>query len=74
MWPTGSEPPLGESLEKYRVALQGSAGTRTFDSFEPQIAIPADALTGMTGVVMVGVVQIGDFAESRPVTASVTLG
>ena len=74
MWPEGSELPLGESAEKYRVSLQGSAGTMTFEALEPQIAIPADALTGMTGTVTVSVVQVGDFAESRPATASLVLG
>lgn len=74
MWPAGSQMPLGESSEKYRVALNGSAGTLEFEVLEPQIAIPADALAGMTGTVTVSVVQVGDFAESRPATASLTLG
>jgi hypothetical protein len=74
MWPAGSEAPLGESSEKYRVTVQGSSATVTFEALEPQIAIAADALTGITGAVAVSVVQIGDFAQSRPVTASVTLG
>ena len=74
MWPEGSELPLGESSEKYRVSLQGSAGPMTFEAFEPHIAIPADALAGMTGTVTLSVVQVGDFAESRPATASVVLG
>jgi len=74
MWPAGTEVPLGENSEKYRVTLEGSAGTLTFEVSEPQIAIPAQALTGMTGTITISVVQIGDFAESRPATVSLTLG
>jgi hypothetical protein len=73
MWPTGSELPLGENAEKYRIALQGSAGTLTYESFEPRITIPAADLTGFAGVTTVSVVQVGDFAESRPAQVSVTI-
>ena len=74
MWPDGAELPLGESAEKYRVTVQGSAGALTFDSAEPQILIPAEVLAGMTGSLTIEVVQVGDYAESRPATVSVTLG
>ena len=73
LWPVGSEPPLGENSEKYRVTLSGSAGTLTFDAFEPHIIIAAGEMAGMAGSVAVGVVQVGDYAESRPATASVTI-
>jgi len=74
LWPVGEEPPLGESAEKYRVTVQGSAGPLMFEVNEPQIVIPANVLTGMEGAVTVSVVQIGDYAASRPATASITLG
>ena len=73
MWPAGTEVPLGESAERYRVDVQGSAGSLTFGALEPQITIPVEALTGMTGAVSINVVQIGDFAESRPATISLTI-
>ena len=73
LWPAGSEMPLGESSERYRVTLNGSAGTLTFETFQPQIIIAAGDLAGMTGPVMVSVVQVGDFAESRPATTSVMI-
>jgi hypothetical protein len=73
MWPDGADVPLGESFEKYRLTVTASAGTLTFDAFEPRISIPAQALTGMTGTVTISVVQIGDFASSRPATATVVL-
>jgi hypothetical protein len=61
--------PLGESVERYRVGV----GTQTFEAFEPWIVIPAEALSGVTGTVTVRVVQVGDYAESRPVTTSITV-
>ena len=70
LWPAESEMPLGESSERYRVTLDGSAGTLTFETFQAQIIIAAEDLAGMTGPVMVSVVQVGDFAESRPATTS----
>lgn len=73
MWPAGSELPLGENAEKYRITVQGSAGTLTFEAFEPRIIIPAAELTGFAGAATVSVVQIGDFAESRPVEVSITI-
>jgi hypothetical protein len=56
------------------VTVDGSAGAVRFEAFEPQIGIAADALTGMTGTVTVSVVQIGDYAESRPASVPVALG
>lgn len=71
--PAGVEVPLGESSERYRVTLEGSTGTLTFQPSEPQLLVPASALTGMAGVVVIRVIQIGDFAESRPATTSVVI-
>lgn len=72
-WPAESELPLGESSERYRISVEGAAGTLTLQSAEPQITISAEALAGMTGDVTVNVVQLGDYAESRPATTTVTL-
>jgi hypothetical protein len=74
MWPEGSDVPLGESAEKYRVTVEGSAITAAFEAFEPRMIIPADALAGMAGALTICVVQIGDYAESRPAAISLTLG
>lgn len=73
MWPAGSELPLGENAEKYRVTVQASAGILTLEAFEPRIIISAAELTGFSGTTTVTVVQIGDFAESRPVAVSITI-
>lgn len=71
-WP-GADAPLGESAERYRVTVQGSAATLTLEVQEPQVLIPADSLNEMTGAVAISVVQIGDFAESRPVSISISI-
>lgn len=73
LWPDGTELPLGESVEKYRVTLEGSAAALSFETLEPQLSISAEALGGTTGMVTVSVVQIGDFAQSRPISLSVDL-
>jgi hypothetical protein len=73
LWPAGTDLPLGESAERYRVVVEGSAGTLTFTPSEPQLAVPAEALAGMTGTVTINVSQVGDFGESRPVSGSVVI-
>lgn len=71
--PAGTDLPLGESVERYRVVVEGPGGTLTFTPPEPQLAVPAEALAGMTGTVTINVSQIGDFAESRAVIGSVMI-
>jgi len=71
-WP-GDEPPLGENSERYRVTVEGSAATITVEVQEPAVLISADSLSGMTGTVTVTVVQLGDFAESRPLIGTAEL-
>ena len=73
LWPDGTELPLGESVEKYRVTLEGSAAALTYETLEPQLSISAEALGAFFGAVSVSVVQIGDFAQSRPISLSVDL-
>ncbi|QNP43513.1 hypothetical protein H9L15_01635 [Sphingomonas daechungensis] len=72
-WPAGSKVPLGESSERYRVTLQGAAGTLTFATDAPNYSIPGSVLAGMSGAVTVSVVQLGDYAESRPVTVTTSI-
>ena len=54
-------------------SVEGPGGTLTFTPPEPQLAVPAEALAGMTGTVTINVSQIGDFAESRAVIGSVMI-
>jgi len=57
----------------YRVTAQGSAATLTLAASEPRALISAESLNEMSGLATITVVQIGDSAESRPVTATITL-
>lgn len=74
LWPDGSEVPLGESVERYRVSIEGPFDTLTYAAMEPRITIPAEDVSALSGIVEVTVVQLGDFAESRPVSVSLDLG
>ena len=71
-WPSTSEPPLGESAEKYTVTVAGSAGSLIFEASQPELMVPPEALGGMTGALDIAVAQVGDFASSRP--ALLTIG
>ena len=64
---------LSAKARNGRVTVQGSTATLTLAANEPRTLVSADGLNGMTGLVTITVVQIGDFAESRPVTATITL-
>ncbi|HJR82770.1 MAG TPA: hypothetical protein VJ775_02475 [Sphingomicrobium sp.] len=55
------------------MAVEGSATTVAFEAFEPRIVIPADALAGMTGTLAISVLQVGDYAESRPASTSIAI-
>ena len=62
LWPSGTDLPLGESVERYRMVVDGSAGTLTFTPSEPQLAVPPEAPAG-TGPVTINVSRICDFAS-----------
>ena len=53
--------------------MQGSSGTLSFDAFPPEVTVSAQALADMVGTVMISIVQVGDFANSRPAMISVVL-
>lgn len=73
-WLDGIEPPLGESAEKYRVEIIGSAGTFSADTTEPQLIVAAAALAALgAGDAAVTVVQVGDYALSRPAVLLIQL-
>ncbi|MCH8615956.1 hypothetical protein LZ016_07570 [Sphingomonas sp. SM33] len=54
--------------------MEHSTGTLSFEASSPKLIVPADALVGVTGLVTVGVAQVGDYAKSRPVTLPFDLG
>lgn len=72
-WPAGSEAPIGENSERYRVVIESSAGTLSFESTVPNLTVAAQALAGITGDITISVVQVGDYAASRPVITSIPI-
>lgn len=71
-WLDGIEPPLGESAERYRVEIAGSAGSMTADTTAPEIAVGASEIAALgAGQAVVSVVQVGDYALSRPALLTV---
>ena len=71
---TGADVPVGESAERYEVTIEHPTGTLTFQASSPKLVVPAEALAGITGSVVINVVQVGDYAKSRPVTLPFDLG
>lgn len=73
-WNDGMDAPLGETRELYRVTINGPTGSRQVDAAvsEATIATADLADVGM-GEVSVEVRQVGDWAISRPATATITL-
>jgi hypothetical protein len=69
-WLDGLDAPLGESTERYRMKLEGSAGSIVLETTAAMGTIPSSQLPSLgTGPLSLSVVQVGDYAESRPATA-----
>ncbi|HEX8262597.1 MAG TPA: phage tail protein [Allosphingosinicella sp.] len=70
VWPSGSDTPLGEETESYRLTLAGAGFERSVTVASPAYLYTAaeqDA-DGMAGPLAVEVVQLGTAAPSRPAT------
>ena len=69
-WLDGLDAPLGESTERYRAKLEGPSGSIVADTTAAELAIPSSQLETLgTGPLSFSVVQVGDYAESRPAAA-----
>jgi len=69
-WLDGLDAPLGESTERYRMKLEGPAGSIVLETTAAVGTIPSSQLASLgTGPLSLSVVQVGDYAESRPATA-----
>lgn len=65
-WLDGTDVALGESTERYRVRIEGAAGSVVVDTVVPEALIASGQLAPLgTGPLAVSVVQVGDYAESR---------
>ena len=67
-WPSGSDTPVGEERELYRLEIAGAGFVRTATPAEPLYLYSAAQRLedGGAGPVEIAVVQIGTFAPSRP--------
>jgi hypothetical protein len=67
-WPSGSDTPLGEELERYRLEITGAGFARIVSADAPLHLYGAAerAADGASGPVQISVSQIGTFAPSRP--------
>lgn len=72
-WPSGSDTPLGEEQEAYRLTISGDGFERTaaLDQADYRYTAGAQIDDGATGAIQISVSQIGTFAASRP--AALTL-
>jgi hypothetical protein len=68
VWLSGSQTPLGEESERYRVTLTGGGSSRSVTAAAPAFVYTAadQAADGLSGPLTVEVVQLGTSAPSRP--------
>lgn len=68
VWLSGSDTPLGEESESYRVTLAGGGSSRSVTVFAPAYVYTAaeQAADGLTGPLTAEVIQLGTSAPSRP--------
>ncbi|HEX8512763.1 MAG TPA: phage tail protein [Allosphingosinicella sp.] len=68
VWLSGSDTPLGEESERYRVTLSGGGSSTSVTVAAPDFVYSAadQAADGLTGPLIVEVVQLGASAPSRP--------
>ena len=69
-WLDGLDAPLGESSERYRINIEGAAGSVVLDTTASEAVIPSAQIAFLgAGPLNLSVVQVGDYAESRPAIA-----
>jgi hypothetical protein len=68
VWLSGSDTPLGEEIERYRLTLAGDGFERTVTVPSPDYLYTAaeQAADGLAGPLTIQVVQLGTSAPSRP--------
>jgi hypothetical protein len=68
-WLDGVDAPLDCSVERYRITLMGTSASTEIESNTPEIEIDAAEVSRLgAGIIQIDVVQVGDFAISRPAT------
>lgn len=73
-WLSGSDTPLGEETEAYRLEISGAGFARTVTCATPAYLYTEaqQAEDGVSGPLTIDVVQIGTYASSRPAILIVT--
>ena len=68
VWASGSDTPLGEELEAYRLELSGDGFVRSVDVELPRYSYSAaeQAADGLVGPLLISVIQRGTAGQSRP--------
>lgn len=73
-WVDEIDAPLGETAERYRLRLHGSAGSLELETTAPSATVTAAELASIgAGAVTVSVAMVGDRALSRWTSLSITL-
>jgi hypothetical protein len=73
-WLDGTDAPLGEAVERYRVRISGNAGTLSLETDASLVTLMAEQLAAIgAGAAMISVTQMGDYAESRPASLQITV-
>jgi hypothetical protein len=74
VWLDGVDAALGESVERYVVRLEGTASSLTVETGEAALTLTSEQLGALGfGPAQLSIVQVGDYATSRPATASLIL-
>ena len=72
-WLDGTDVALGESTERYRVRVEGAAGSVVVETIVPELLIASGQLVPLgIGPLTVSVVQVGDFAASHPASTIIS--
>jgi len=68
-WLDDIDAPLGESSERYRITFESQAGSVVLETKVAEVTIPSSQVAALEpGPVNFSVVQVGDYAGSRPAT------
>ena len=73
-WVDGLDAPVGESAERYRVEVSGTSSSMSFEVTETHLEIDPETVAALgAGGVTISIMQVGDYALSRPSRGSLIL-
>lgn len=73
-WLDGVDAGLGESVERYRVQVRGGAGSLDLETEQASVTISSTQVSSLgAGQAEISIVQVGDYAASRPATLLLSL-